>query len=364
MRAVRDGLLQCVLGAGVVRRKIGPDRDGVAERLLELLPPLVMLPDPRAFLRRAFMYERRAERPAGDHPPGQQPEKPGAGCFRLRVGLHLDLSAPRVGGQLRPDRADGFFQLRRPQHAQIAQRIRVQPHQKRFRRRDGRLLAELVIGCAEGIERGQKRTLFPVRPDVVGVKAQRGLQLGIVADAVEMHLIQAAQPVKVQKFIIDPHSRIIGIDRQNARDIRADGRRVEALEDADALVALLHVEAAHIFKATDGIRDARVAQVRLAERDPLACKLRPKIQKRHEIRGKRRLPPRRICADDLRDGNVQYAEIDAARDRAAAQPFLEHLRIRIASAVDAIAVAFLPGLERLPELLQRLLSAHIRHLLF
>lgn len=63
-------------------------------------------------------------------------------------------------------------------------------------------------------------------------------------------------------------------------------------------------------------------------------------------------------------GNVQYAEIDAARDRAAAQPFLEHLRIRIASAVDAIAVAFLPGLQRLPELLQRLLSAHIRHLLF
>ena len=33
------------------------------------------------------MYERCAERPSGDHPPGQQPEKPGAGCFRLRVGL-------------------------------------------------------------------------------------------------------------------------------------------------------------------------------------------------------------------------------------------------------------------------------------
>ena len=149
----------------------------------------------------------------------------------------------------------------------------------------------------------------------------------------------------MQKFIIDPHSRIIGIDRQNARDIRADGRRLKAFENAHALVALLHVEAAHIFKAPDGIRDARVAQVRLAERDPLACKLR-------------------ICADDLRDGNVQYAEIDAARDRAAAQPFLEHLRIRIASAVDALAVAFLPGLQRLPELLQRLLSAHVRHLLF
>ena len=310
------------------------------------------------------MHERRAERPAGDHPPGNQAEQARAGRLRPRVGLHVDLSAPRVGGQLRPHRAYGFFQLRGPHHAQIAQRICVQPHQKRLCRRDGRLLTELIIRRAEGIERGQERALFPVRPDVVGVEAERGLQLGIIADAVEMHLIQAAQPVKVQKFIIDPHGRIVGIDRQDARDIRADGRRVEALEDADALVALLHVKAAHIFKAPDGIRDARVAQVRLAERDPLACKLRPKIQKRHEIRGKRRLPPRRICADDLRDGNVQNAEIDAARDRAAAQPFLEHLRIRIASAVDTLAVALLPGLERLPELLQRLLSAHIRHLLF
>ena len=108
------------------------------------------------------MHKRRAERPAGDHPPSKQAQQAGAGRFRLCIGLHFNLSAPCVGGQLRPDRADGFFQFRRPQYAQIAQRIGVQPHQKRFRRRDRRLLAEFVVGRAEGIERGQKRAFFPL----------------------------------------------------------------------------------------------------------------------------------------------------------------------------------------------------------
>ena len=197
---------------------------------------------------------------------------------------------------------------------------------------------------------------------MVGIEAQRGLQLGIVADTVEMHLIQAAEPIKVQKFIIDPHCRVVGIDRQDARDIGTDGRRVKAFEDTHALVALLHIEASHVFKAPDGIRDAGVAQMRLAECDPLSRELRSKVQQRHKIRGKRRLPPCRIRADDLRNGDIQNAEIHTAGHRAVAQPFLQHLRIRIASAVHTLAVAFLSGLERLPELLNRFLSAHIKHL--
>ena len=78
--------------------------------------------------------------------------------------------------------------------------------------------------------------------------------------------------------------------------------------------------------------------------------------------GKRRLPPCRIRADDLRNGDIQNAEIHTAGHRAVAQPFLQHLRIRIASAVHTLAVAFLSGLKRLPELLNRFLSAHIKHL--
>ena len=50
-----------------------------------------------------------------------------------------------------------------------------------------------------------------------------------------------------------------------ARDVRADGRRAEAPQDAHALVALLHVKLPHILKAADGVDDAGVAQMRLAE---------------------------------------------------------------------------------------------------
>ena len=195
---------------------------------------------------------------------------------------------------------------------------------------------------------------------MLGVEAERGLQLRIVAQTVEMHLIQAAALIKMQEFIVDPHSRVVGVQRQHARDVRADGRRAEAPQDAHALVALLHVKLPHILKAADGVDDAGVAQMRLAERDPLARKLRPQVQQRHEIRREGRLPPGGIHPDDLGDRDLQLAQIHAPGHHAALQQLLEDLRIGVAPAVDAVAVAFLPGFERQLELMQRFLSVDAR----
>ena len=217
--------------------------------------------DPRAGLRRAFVDECRAQAPAEAGQTAKQ-------ALRLRrsLGLHGDLAALGDSLQLRPDGADGPLQLRLRQHAQIAQRVRVQPGQQRLRCRDGRRgLRQLVIGGLEGIKGREERAALELRPDVLGVEAERGLQLRIVAQAVEMHLIQAAALIKMQEFIVDPHSRVVGVQRQHARDVRADGRRAEAPQDAHALVALLHVKLPHILKAADGVDDAGVAQMRLAE---------------------------------------------------------------------------------------------------
>ena len=261
LRAVGRGLFKRVLGTRIVRHEIDPRIDGLAERLHQLAPPGLMRGDPWAGLRRAFVDECRAQAPAEAGQTAKQ-------ALRLRrsLGLHGDLAALGDSLQLRPDGADGPLQLRLRQHAQIAQRVRVQPGQQRLRCRDGRRgLRQLVIGGLEGIKGREERAALELRPDVLGVEAERGLQLRIVAQAVEMHLIQAAALIKMQEFIVDPHSRVVGVQRQHARDVRADGRRAEAPQDAHALVALLHVKLPHILKAADGVDDAGVAQMRLAE---------------------------------------------------------------------------------------------------
>lgn len=76
---------------------------------------------------------------------------------------------------------------------------------------------------------------------------------------------------------------VVGVDGDDAGDIAGDGGGAEALEHADALVALLDVEAAHVLVAADGVAYALVAEVGGAELYPLEGELGVRPEQGHKI---------------------------------------------------------------------------------
>ena len=53
-------------------------------------------------------------------------------------------------------------------------------------------------------------------------------------------------------------SGVVAVLRHDAGDIAGDAAGIKILQHADALIALLHVEAAHVLIAGDGVTDALI----------------------------------------------------------------------------------------------------------
>ena len=169
--------------------------------------------------------------------------------------------------------------------------------------------SQLDKGLLEVVKAGQEAPPLLLRPHVVGVKAQGGLELGKASEAAEIDLVDPAEPVKAQKLIVNPHRRVLGVGGDHPRHIAGDGGGVEALEDADPLVALLDVKAAHVLIAPDGVPNALLAEVSGAQVYPLGGKLRVRGQQRHEVRGEGGAPPHGFGSHDLISGNVDDSQV-------------------------------------------------------
>ena len=264
----------------------------------------------------------------------------------LRSGAHVD--GLRRGEQLRvgQDPLDRGGKLLCRHLLDVGELVQLQPQQKKIARVLIRIAALSAQRTLKGAESGQKVLALLVCPDVIRLKAERGLQLPVRAAAAEPDAIEPAETVEVHELVIEPDLLVLRPDGDDARDLPRDRRRVEALEHADALVALLHIETAEIFVAADRIADALRAEIGVAERDPLAAEFRPHRQQRHEIGGKGVAPSLALGADDAVHRHVDQAELRTPRGEMLVKDLVEDLRVGIFAFQNGLFIAFLPRLER------------------
>ena len=209
----------------------------------------------------------------------------------------------------------------------------------------------MVIPC-------QKAAPLLIGPDVLRLEAQRRLKLGKAAGAGEVQLVQPGQPVKMHEFIVDLYRRVLRILGDDPGDHAGDGGRAVAFQHADPLVPLLHIEAAHVLTALHRVADALVAQVGVAEGDPLGGKLRIGAQQRHEISRQGGAPPHALHTHDLVCRDVHQTHLHPARDHGFIQDLIQGLQVGISAPDDGGFIIFLAQLQRVIILFKSFLSAH------
>ena len=206
------------------------------------------------------------------------------GLLRLG-GLVADLHGVILlqGQYIVPQGIQLFAQLARAGIGQLLHGVDAQQKQQHITRRD----------AESGSAVGQKRFLDPVveRHDLNAVLiaplfirplAENLLQAGIAAGLGKGQQIGLGDGVIVHELVVHLDGGILAVLRHDADDIAQNAGRVKVFQHTDALVAFLHIEAAHILIAADGVADA-LFQMRQAEVDPLTGKLGLEVQQRHKV---------------------------------------------------------------------------------
>ena len=198
---------------------------------------------------------------------------------------------------------------------------------------------------------------------MTGIKTERGLQFSVRARYAKHRYIQPAQPIVIHEFIVYPYLRLLRPRRNYAQHRGREDRRAEAFEHAYALIALLHIKPAQILNAAHRFPYSLIAEACLTQTYPLLCKFSVMRQQRHEIRRKSRLTPARLCTRYLFSRYIYYPKLNTPGRHRLVKYLVEHLRIRVLTAQQAVPVHFSAGLECLIVLVNRFLSAHISTLL-
>ena len=278
----------------------------------------------------------------------------------LGRGTHGNGRALGQDAQIRPHGVQPLADLRRRAFLQVGQGVDLQPGQQRVARRQGQLLRVLLVeGALQHPVGRQEIPALLLRPLVLRRKAQRRLQLREAPQAAEADLIDAAETVEVHEFVVDLNLDIVRIFGNQPGHDAGNGRRTVAFQDADALVALGDVEAAHVLVADDGVGDAHGVQMGRAQGDPLGAELRLRIQQGHEIPREDRLAPRGGGAHDLIHGDVHQPDVGPARAHVLAEDLVQHLGVGIAAADHAAVVILEPLLQGIVILQQGVCSAHV-----
>ena len=143
--------------------------------------------------------------------------------------------------------------------------------------------APALIRLAEKHIRRRKAAPLLLRPCLFRKLPDQPLERRVAARVREFDEIDPAQPVEVQKLIVE---LCIGAPfRQDTENTPRYLRRVKKFQNTDALVPLLYIEAVHKLERLDRFLDA-FFQMRVAQVLPFGGKLRPRFEQRHKIRGK------------------------------------------------------------------------------
>jgi len=135
-----------------------------------------------------------------------------------------------------------------------------------------------------------------------------GKEHGVIAGSAELDLVQRRGFIKIQKFVICFDPGIVRKGRYDPAHQRRNPGRAEVAQDADPLVALLHVKIPQIFIADNGVADAG-GQVVGAQLDPFGGELGIHTQQGLESDIKGGDPSGGFCADDPLGGNVHKTDV-------------------------------------------------------
>ena len=111
----------------------------------------------------------------------------------------------------------------------------------------------------------------------------------------------------MHELVVHLHGGVVAVLRHHAGDIAGNAAGVKILQHADALIALLHVEAAHVLIAGDGVTDALI-QMGHAQVDPLGGKLGLETEQRHKVGRKRRCAARGLGTNEQLQRDLYLAE--------------------------------------------------------
>ena len=200
---------------------------------------------------------------------------------------------------------------------------------------------------------GRETALLPLVPDIVLIQPQSRLQAGVLTLLPQNDAIQARQSVKLHELIIDLHCRVAAVLRHQPGDIGGNDRVAVAFQHADPLVALLHIETAHVLKAADRVGDALVAEMGVAQQRPFGGKLAVRRQQGHEVPCQGGGASGALCPGHQGKGDVDDAQLHPGGHAALVHDLIQHRQIRGAAGADGILVVSLSGLQGLVILLQR-----------
>ena len=119
---------------------------------------------------------------------------------------------------------------------------------------------------------------------------------------------------KLQEFKVLPDFRRILPLRKNPVHFREDGSSAHIFGDRDSLISLQYIESAHVLIDQDRVSDSLFI-LGLEQSLPLGGKLRIRLHRGHEVRGKCSLPSLCLCPDHQEERNLHHTDpdrIDAA----------------------------------------------------
>ena len=325
VRAVADGLLHdllaCLAGNGV---EIGARFDLLGKYGVQIRPAGFMGLRPCAALRVALMHKRNFQVLRARSKQGVARRVAHLAGRRLRADCDGIWMRQRI--DIRLEQPNRIFQRVRVHLTNRRERMVAQEHQQSVRRTQPaqeHLPAQRLFKAEEARKEG-----LAVRRRPRLLRAfELYQQLPVGAGSGKLHLIQPRDAEKLQKLLIKRIARRIRIRGHQPRHIGRDRRRLKIAQNADALVALLHIEFSIIFKAADRFADALLPQMGVAEIDPFAAELRVGIQQRQKAGRERILPPGRLGSDDQVDGDLHQADALLLRGIAVGENLVEHLHI-------------------------------------
>ena len=260
---------------------------------------------------------------------------------------------------IRPEAFQGLLQLIHTLGAKLFKGKDLQAGEKRIAFIPGKMgSAKLDIYGLKTVQQCEKGPFFIHGPDMLRFKAHALLQLLIGTGLGKADLIQAAAGIKLQKLKIALRFRIFTVNGKDPGDSAGNGGGIVAFQNADAFVPLHDVKPAHVFTAANGIADAFIPQMRIAESDPFHGKLGIRRQKGHEVAGKRGTSPCRAGADNELGGDIHQTQLHLPGRLILRQQFIQNGGIGIIAPAHGGFIVFLAQLQCLGILGDGFLMTH------
>ena len=177
------------------------------------------------------------------------------------------------GQHVIPQGVDLLLQLVGAGFGQLFHRVQAQKQQQYVPHGGAQLVAaQGDVGFLDPVVQGHDGGAVLGGPLFLGAFAHGLLQAAVAAGLGKGQQIGLDERIVVHELIVQAHFRGIVVFGHHAGDVAGHAAGLEVFQHADALVALLHIEAAHVLKAADGVTDALV-HVGHAKGDPLGAEL-------------------------------------------------------------------------------------------